>query len=254
MNILIIEDEPHTAQLLCDIIEKDRDFIVVKMIDSISDTIVYLNKHHQNIDLIFMDINLTDGHSFEIFKHIDISIPVVFCTSYDEYTMEAIKNNGIDYILKPFQDEEIYKALNKYKHLVNSIQSKISSFSKTLDFKQPTTNYQDSFLTQQQEKSVVVYAKDIALFSIESEVVYIYTFDKKRLPVFKKMEYIESVCDPQLFFRINRQMLVNRSNIRAIEPYFNRKVVLHLNVNAKEKAIVSRMNVSALKRWIEKGR
>lgn len=254
MNILIIEDEPHTAQLLCDIIEKDRDFIAVKMIDSISDTIVYLNKHHQNIDLIFMDINLTDGHSFEIFKHIDISIPVVFCTSYDEYTMEAIKNNGIDYILKPFQDEEIYKALNKYKHLVNSIQSKISSFSKTLDFKQPTTNYQDSFLTQQQEKSVVVYAKDIALFSIESEVVYIYTFDKKRLPVLKKMEYIESVCDPQLFFRINRQMLVNRSNIRAIEPYFNRKVVLHLNVNAKEKAIVSRMNVSALKRWIEKGR
>lgn len=254
MNILIIEDEPHTAQLLCDIIEKDRDFIVVKMIDSISDTIVYLNKHHQNIDLIFMDINLTDGHSFEIFKHIDISIPVVFCTSYDEYTMEAIKNNGIDYILKPFQDEEIYQALNKYKHLVNSIQSKISSFPKTLDFKQPTTNYQDSFLTQQQEKSVVVYTKDIALFSIESEVVYIYTFDKKRLPVFKKMEYIESVCDPQLFFRINRQMLVNRSNIQAIEPYFNRKVVLHLNVNAREKAVVSRLSVTPLKKWIEGGK
>lgn len=253
MNVLIVEDEPHTAQLLCDIIEQNKEFIVVKILESISDTIVYLSKYHQNIDLIFMDIHLSDGHSFEIFKHIDISIPVVFCTSYDEYTLQAIKNNGIDYILKPFQDKEIHDALNKYKHLVDNIQSKTMPVFNVHALKQNTLNYQESFLTQQKEKSVAVYTKDIALFSIELETVYIYTFDKKRISVFKNMDYIESVCDPQLFFRINRQMLVNRSNILSIEPYFNRKVVLHLIVNAEEKAVVSRLNVTSLKTWIERG-
>lgn len=253
MNVLIIEDEPHTAQLLCDIIEQDKDFIVIKTIDSISSTISYLSRHHQNIDLIFMDINLSDGPSFEIFKHIDITIPVVFCTSYDDYTLQAIKNNGIDYILKPFQDDEIHKALNKYKHLVNNIQGKIAPAFRLNQLNIAATNYQESFLIQQKEKSVAIYTKDIALFSIEDEIVYLYSFDKKRIPVFKKMEYIESVCDPQLFFRINRQMLVNRKNILSMEAYFNRKVVLHLAINANEKAIVSRMNVTSLKQWIEKG-
>lgn len=253
MNVLIVEDEPHTARLLSDIIEQDTEFMVVRVIDSIVDTIAYLSRYHQNIDLIFMDINLSDGHSFEIFKHIDISIPVVFCTSYDEFTLQAIKNNGIDYILKPFQDKEIHNALNKYKQLVGTIRSKvIPAISATTATSQKSA-YQESFLTQQKEKSVVVYTKDIALFSLELETVYLYTFDKKRLPVFKNMDYIETVCNPHQFFRINRQMLVNRDNIVSIEPYFNRKVILHLKTEAETKAIVSRLKVAPLKAWIEKG-
>ncbi|MBF0650112.1 LytTR family transcriptional regulator DNA-binding domain-containing protein [Dysgonomonas sp. GY75] len=114
-------------------------------------------------------------------------------------------------------------------------------------------SYQESFLTQQKEKSLIVYTKDIALFAIEFETIYMYTFEGKKFSVFKNMDYIESVCDPRLFFRINRQMLVHRNNILSIEPYFNRKVVLHLNVNAEEKAVVSRLSVTPLKKWIEKG-
>lgn len=254
MNILIVEDEPFTAQLLKDIIEQDKEFMVIKTIDSIAETVSFLSKYHQNIDLIFLDINLSDGHSFEIFKHIDLAIPVIFCTAYDEFTLQAIKNNGIDYILKPFKDEEIHTALNKYKQLVGTIRGKMLPIMFTNNVQNTKKDYQESFLTQQQEKSVVVYAKDIALFAIENEIVYLYTFEQKRHFLFKNLDYIESACDPQQFFRINRQMLVNRSNIVSIEPYFNRKAVLHLRAVGTEKAIVSRLKVSALKEWIEKGK
>lgn len=104
MNVLIVEDEAHTAALLQEIIEQDGQFMVVKHLESIVDTVDYLSKHQQNLDLLFFDIELADGQSFEIFKHVDITTPVIFCTAYDEFTLQAIKNNGIDYILKPFKE------------------------------------------------------------------------------------------------------------------------------------------------------
>ncbi|MGC3979354.1 MAG: LytTR family DNA-binding domain-containing protein [Paludibacteraceae bacterium] len=254
MNILIVEDEIHTAQLLKEIIEHDKEFMVVNTVDSIVDTISFLDKYRQNIDLIFLDINLSDGHSFEIFKHIDIRIPVVFCTAYDEFTLQAIKNNGIDYILKPFKDQEIYDALSKYKQLVGAIREKILLSFTATSSQNAVCKYQESFLTQQREKSFILYTKDVALFVIEFETVYCYTFDNKKHPVFKNLDYIESVCNPQQFFRINRQMLINRASIVSIEPYFNRKATLHLNINIGEKPIVSRLKVTPLKEWIEKRR
>lgn len=252
MNVLIVEDETHTAQLLKDIIEQDRNFMVVKTLDSISDTVIYLSKYHQNIDLLFLDIHLADGHSFEIFKHIDVHIPVIFCTAFDEYTLQAIKSNGIDYILKPFKDQEIHTALERYLQLVSGIREKIVSVP--IVNASPLRIYQESFLTQQKDKTIVIFTKDIALFAIEHDIVYLYNFEGKKHPVFKNMEYIESVCDPQQFFRINRQMLLNRNAILSIQPYFNRKVILDLSIKTEEKAIVSRMKVSHMKEWLEKGK
>lgn len=250
MNVLLVEDENYTAQMLQDVIESDKDFIVVKTLDSIVDTVACLAKYSQNIDLIFLDIHLSDGHSFEIFRHIDISIPIIFCTAYDEYALQAIKNNGIDYIMKPFEDQEILASLRKFKQLA-------SRFKKQLNFEIPdeiskVSAYQGSFLAQQKDKTIVVFAENIAMFAIEQDVVYLYTFDRKRYPVFKNLEYIESVSDPRIFFRINRQMLINRNAVITIQPYFNRKVILELKVNPEEKAIVSRLKVSLFKEWLER--
>ncbi|MPS65706.1 MAG: DNA-binding response regulator [Chryseobacterium sp.] len=250
MNVLLVEDENYTAQMLQDVIESDKDFIVVKTLDSIVDTVACLAKYSQNIDLIFLDIHLSDGHSFEIFRHIDISIPIIFCTAYDEYALQAIKNNGIDYIMKPFEDQEILASLQKFKQLA-------SRFKKKLNFEIPgeiskVSAYQGSFLAQQKDKTIVVFAENIAMFAIEQDVVYLYTFDRKRYPVFKNMEYIESISDPRIFFRINRQMLINRNAVITIQPYFNRKVILELKVNPEENAIVSRLKVSLFKEWLER--
>lgn len=252
MNILLVEDEHHTAQMLQDIIETDKDFIVLKTLDSISDTVSYLAKYSQNIDLIFLDIHLSDGHSFEIFRHIDINIPVIFCTAYDEYALQAIKNNGIEYILKPFQDEEILNALQKFKQLAGRFRQETSF--KIPDYLPKASPYQESFLAQQKDKAIVVFTENISMFTIEQDIVYLYTFDRKRYPVFKNMEYVESVCDSRLFFRINRQMLINRNAIITIQPYFNRKVILELKVEPEDQPIVSRLKVTAFKGWLEGGK
>ncbi|OJJ22469.1 hypothetical protein BKI52_07245 [marine bacterium AO1-C] len=250
MNVLIVEDEAHTATLLQEVIEQDSDFMVIEKLESVMEVVEYLSKYQKNLDLLFFDIQLADGHSFEIFKHVDVVVPVVFCTAYDEYTLQAIKNNGIDYILKPFKEEEIHAALNKYKSLIANLQGK----SPTPIQLQPTQTpqYQQSFLTQYREKSLVKQVKDVALFCVEQENVYLYTFAGEKFPLFKKLEYVESVCDPTQFFRINRQMLVNRAAVVSFEPYFNRKIALHLQVQLSEVVVVSRLKVAPFKEWLEK--
>ncbi|QES88094.1 LytR/AlgR family response regulator transcription factor [Rhizosphaericola mali] len=251
MNVLIIEDEQPTAALLKEIVETELDFLVVKILDSIVDAVSYLARHQQNMDVIFMDIQLTDGYSFEIFKNVDIYVPVIFCTAYDDFTLKAIQNNGIDYILKPFEDAAIIHSLHKYKKMVDGIRSK-----NALQFQLPQTGktqYQQSFLVQQREKSVVIPNDQIAHFSLEMETVYLYTFKSERFPVYKNMDYIESAIDPKLYFRINRQMIVHRNNVLSIEPFFNRKVFLHLHIQSNEKPIVSRLKVTAFKDWVEMG-
>lgn len=251
MNILIVEDEHYTAQLLKEVIEQDADFSVVKMLASIEETVHFLRKNVSKIDLIFLDIELADGHSFEIFKHIDLAVPVIFCTAYDEFALQAIKNNGIDYILKPFKDKAIHKALSKYKKLISTIENKITHQINLPN--KPLNSYQDRFLTQYRDKSIVIDINDIALFSIEYETVFVYTNDGKKYPLYKKMDYFESVCNPQLFYRINRQMLVHKNTITSFEPFSNRKILLHLIVSFAEKVIVSRLKVSDFKKWLEQG-
>ena len=249
MNVLIVEDEWHTASLLQEIIEQDKDFIVTEKLESIAETVQYLSKYQNNLDLLFFDIQLADGQSFEIFKHIDVVVPIIFCTAYDEYTLQAIKNNGIDYLLKPFREEEIHSSLQKYKRLLTSLQAK--SLTPTHFRTDQTKRYQQSFLTQFREKSIVKRVEEVALFSIEFETVYLYTFTGEKLPLFKKMEYIESVCDPHQFFRINRQMLINRLAIVSFEPYFNRKIILELKIKLPDNAVVSRLKVTSFKEWLE---
>jgi DNA-binding LytR/AlgR family response regulator len=173
----------------------------------------------------------------------------VFCTAYDEYTLQAIKSNGIDYVLKPFKEEEIHNALQKYKKLITNLQTKNPipvNFNLDRD-----KQYQHSFLTQFREKSLVKNIEDIALFYVEFDTVFMYTFGGEKFPLFKKLEYIESVCDPDQFFRINRQMLVNRKAVISFESYFNRKIILELNIKLEDKAIVSRLKVSSFKEWLE---
>lgn len=250
MNVLIVEDEKFTAELLKELIEKDSDFLVTNILGSIVETVNFLSRHQSKIDLIFLDIQLEDGYCFEIFKHIDVVVPVIFCTAYDEYTLQAIKNNGIEYILKPFQENEIAEALRKFKKFVGHIQNKgISS----LITPSSSQTFQESFLSQIREKSMVVYTKNIAAFFLENEIVNLFTFDGNKYPLFKNLEYIETACNPQTFFRINRQMIINRNSVISMQPYFNRKVILQLKMQLPEKPIVSRLKVSAFKKWLETG-
>lgn len=249
MNVLIVEDESHTAALLQELIEEDSDFIVTDKVESIVEAVQYLSKRQQNIDLLFLDIQLADGPSFEIFKHIDVVVPVVFCTAYDEFTLQAIKHNGIDYVLKPFKEEEIHHTLQKYKRLLANLQTKAMS---PMMFHPPEIKqYQQSFLTQFREKTIIKLVDEVALFAVENEIVYLYSHTGEKYAMSNKMESIETSCDPNQFFRINRQMLINRTAIRSFEPYFNRKIILELSVKLSDNPVVSRLKVSAFKDWLQ---
>jgi two-component system, LytTR family, response regulator LytT len=251
MNILIIEDEKKTAVLLRDMIETHGERLVVNVCESIEESVVYLFKNQSKLDLIFMDIQLADGLSFEIFNQVQITIPVVFCTAYDDYTLKAFKNNGIDYILKPFKEEDIEQAFSKVELLKANFSTTTfdSAVFKNLLYPEPVL--QTSFLVRYREKMIPLSVSDIAFVWLENEMVSLLNFKGEKYQIAKTLEQIEQAVSTKNFFRINRQMIVSRTAIKDIEPYFNRKVVVHLNVSLPEKAIVSRLKVSPFLEWIE---
>lgn len=251
MNILIIEDEKLTARLLREIIESDSERLVVNVLDSVAAAVPYLIKNQMKIDLIFMDIELADGPSFEIFKQVKVQIPVVFCTAYDSYMLQAFKNIGIDYILKPFSDEDVEAAFKKFKELSGHYaNAKIdpSLINKTLD---PNSYKQSTFLVRYREKMIAININDIAFLYIDNNNVSLFNFSGEKYLISKTLEQFMYADSSNNFFRINRKMILNRKSIKVIEPYFMRKVVVHLTVNAPEKAIVSRLKVTPFLKWIE---
>ncbi len=245
MNILIVEDEAKTARLLQEWIEEHEECLVVQTCQSISAAVAYLSKHQAKLDLIFMDIQLADGESMEIFQQIKVVKPVVFCTAYNDYMLEAFRNNGVDYILKPFRQEDIDQSLQKIYLLKRALHQASAATSGE------TPSFQRSFLVQEREKMIPLPVEDIALFFLQNESLRVLKFNGEQAAIFRNLDEIERAVDPAQFFRINRQMLLNRRAIRSIEPYFNRKITLQLLPKAPEALIVSRLKVTPFKEWIE---
>jgi len=252
MKILIIEDEPHNAQTLCEIIVQLRsDSIILEILESIEQAVKYLTNPNNKPDLIFADIQLADGLSFEIFSRIKIKCPVIFCTAYDQYTMQAFKTNGIEYILKPVKEQDVEAAFIKYETLKESLKPDNEIVNLLKQTFNQNERFKVSILVHYKESFIPVAVNKIAFFVVDNEILYIHTLDNQRYPVFKSMSEIESSVDPSLFFRINRQVLLNRNAIKEVQPYFNRKVIIKTNVKTNEQLIVSRLKVTEFMNWIE---
>jgi two-component system, LytTR family, response regulator LytT len=253
VNILIIEDEPGTARLLKEFITAvDEEYKILAVCDSIEGTVAFLSTTTQRIDLLFMDIQLADGSSFDIFRQVTITAPVIFCTAFDAHLLEAFKSNGIDYILKPFHEKDIEQAFNKLEQLRHSVLPDPASLAH-ISNSQPPSRTQSAFLVKFREKMYPVAIKDVAAVALESEVVYLYTFNKEKHAVFKTIDELESALDPQTFFRINRQMILHRDAIHEMEPFFNRRVIITLKVPTTVRPLVSRLKVTPFLSWVEKG-
>jgi two-component system response regulator LytT len=259
MNILIIEDEPRTAKLLKEfIVAIDDTHTVLGICDSVESTVQFLQTTSQRaeptpqrVDLLFMDIQLADGSSFDIFTKVSINIPVIFVTAYDDHLLEAFKSNGIDYILKPFHEKDIEQAFRKLDQIRSSL---LLAPSLPARIQQALANRtQSSFLVKFREKMYPVAVRDIAAIALEKEVVYLYTYNKEKHAVFRPIDDIEAALDPQIFFRINRQMILNRDAILEMEPFFNRRVIVTLKVPTAERPLVSRLKVTPFLEWVEKG-
>ena len=252
MKILVIEDEIQIAEVLIDILKKIRPEVVIcGIVDSIEKSVRFLSVKQNAPDLIFMDIQLADGLSFEIFSRIDVNCPVIFCTAYDQYTLQAFKSNGIEYILKPIREEDICTAFDKLEKLKLSFNSDSNILSLIKDAFSGQKTYRTSILVQYKGSYIPIAVESIAFFFVSNEIVYAHCFDNRKYSVFKAMEEIESTLNPKQFYRISRQNLVNRASIKEIQSYVNRKVVIKTDLQSTEQLIVSRLKVPTFLKWIE---
>lgn len=253
MKILVIEDELQTAEVLKDIILHIRPGAeVVEIIDSIENSVKFLSMPKNQVDLIFMDIHLADGLSFEIFTQVKIDSPVIFCTAYDQYALQAFRANGIEYILKPVSEEDIRKAFEKVDNLRQSLNAEKDILSIVKEAFPVQKNYRGAFLVEQGDSFVPIAIQSVALFALADEKVFAYCFDNRQYTIPKSMEEIELNLNPSQFYRINRQIILNRDAIKGIKHYFNRKIIISATIRTHEQLIVSRLKVSAFLRWIEK--
>jgi len=251
-KILIIEDEPPAAKRLSKLInDLQEDIDIIDIIDSVETSIKYI-KNNNDIDLIFMDIQLSDGLSFEIFTEVDFSTPVIFTTAFDNYMLNAFKVHSVDYILKPLEFNELQNAFEKYK----TYYTDRSNVDK-VDFRNILSqflnkSYKERFLVKSGNEIKYVSVDDIAYFFSEDGYSHICTKNNFKHIIDYKLEDLEKCVDPMHFFRINRQIFIKIDSIKKIESYFNSRYKLLLNPKFNKDAIVSRDRAMDFKKWLDR--
>lgn len=253
MNIVIIEDEGLVADDLEMNIRKLIDGpLEIVQIRSVKEGIAYFNTN-KTTDLIFSDIQLGDGLSFEIFVAEPVTAPVIFCTAYDEYALEAFKTNGIDYILKPFTQQTLDNALQKYKQLKKIFSGhQVPQFDALMQLLAgKETQKAASVLVYHLDKIIPINLDDIAMFYLANEVTHLLTFSGKTFYPNKTLDDLEKLCGNS-FFRANRQFLVCRKAIVDVSSFFSRKLSLNLNIPFSEKVIISKGKAAPFLAWLAK--
>lgn len=255
MKVLIIEDEPHAQKELQRLLANSgREIRVLDCIDSVEEAIEWINSNPEP-DLMFFDIQLSDGLSFEIFKQIEVKAPIIFTTAFDEYAIQAFKVNSIDYLLKPVKQEELNSALDKFQTLKQSAHSQDSVFQmeqikQLLELTKP--RYKNRFLTRLGDQIKHVNTHDIAYFKAQDNEVLLVTKDNKRYFVNHSLDQLIEFLDPDHFYRINRSYYVHLEAIKKISKYFNSRLKLELEPNTEDEVLISRVKVSDFFNWIDK--
>ncbi len=250
MKAIIIEDEVLAARNLHTILNEIGGFEVVATLESIADTIEWFELN-QLPDVLFMDIHLADGSSFEIFKRVNISCPVIFTTAYDEYALMAFKVNSIDYLLKPLIKYEVQKSIDKLK-LMSKGNIDIADYQKLLSMIKIESNYKTHFLVSQKgDKLVPLSVDEIAYLYIDTSVVKAITYDKKTFIMDFTLDELYLMLNPKVFYRANRQYIISRKAIKDIDMWFNSRLSVNLQVSTAEKVLISKARIHEFKKWFE---
>lgn len=249
MNAIIIEDEKLSAEHLCNLLEKTgRNIHILAIYDSISASIDAFQKG-MKADLLFVDIHLGDGLSFEIFNRISVDIPIIFTTAYDEFAIRAFKLNSVDYLLKPIGFDELNHALDKY------VKYSRNDFSRMLDnivssYQLINKQYKSRFMIKTGETIVSVKTSDISHFIFEDGLVILVTKTNNRYPVDFVLDQLEQMLDPAEFFRINRKVIIGINSIQKSGTYFNSRLKVTAPLLEADNSIVSRERVNDFKAWL----
>ncbi len=246
MTALIIEDEDAAARRLAKMIQEiDPSLKIVSQLDSIEASLNWFAQHPMP-DLIFMDISLADGLSFEIFKYQEINKPVIFTTAFDQYTLQAFKVNAVDYLLKPIKKAELEQAINKFVKLHKPSETNYKELAQTMQ----RDEYNSRFLIRFGQTIKVVEFRDVAYFYTEDKITFLITKEGKRYPIEPSLEKLDEMADPRSYFRINRQFIVGIESIKEMYAYSKSRVKLILDPPIDKETIVSTERSPVFKKWL----
>src|SRR5882762_344710 len=254
LKLLIIEDETPAAEKLERYLNKfDPAIDVIEKIGTVREAVRWLQTNQSGIDLIFMDIQLHDGSSFQIFQQVDVQKPVIFITAYDEFALEAFKVNSIDYLLKPISFTDLSHSLKKLESLRSQLQwdpSKTEQIVKTLT-ESTVKNFKTRFMVKLGDHIRSITADQISFFYADGRDVYLVTHLLRKFIIDYTLEGLEEVLDHKVFYRLNRSYIVNISAIQDVVVYSNSRLKIKLNVKWENEIIVSREKVGDFKEWFD---
>lgn len=248
MKVLIIEDEKRAARQLQSTLDKcNFEYELLSTIDSVEDSVEWF-KSHASPDLIFLDIQLADGLSFEIFQQVEVEAPIIFTTAFDQYAIQAFKVNSIDYLLKPIQEESLHTALEKFNKTKSKSTIDPALLSQLLSGLENKT-YRVSILVKQGSGQVQLKVGELLYAYSDDGITFGVTADKRHV-IDETMDQLLDSLDPTSFFRINRGQLVSRNAITKVEPYFNHRVILEIANPKDQEFVVSRSKTREFKEWL----
>ena len=248
MKILIIEDEPRAARQLQNMLAKcNFDYVLLAVIDSVEEAVDWF-RNNASPELVFLDIQLADGLSFEIFQKTQVDTPIIFTTAFDQYAIQAFKVNSIDYLLKPIQKDDLSAAIDKYKKTNLSKGVDQAIINQLLSSMQAKT-YRESILVKQGGGLVQLKVSDL-IYAYSEDGVTLAVAGNNRYIVDETMDQLFQTLDASLFYRINRGQLVSKNAVLRIEPYFNHRVKLSITNPKDQEFIVSRTKTSDFKEWM----
>jgi len=250
MNIIIIEDEKPAARLLQRKIEK-LGYGITTLLHSVEESLFWF-QNNDHPDLIFLDIQLSDGLSFEIFEKIDIKSAVIFTTAYDEYALRAFKLNSIDYLLKPIDEEELATAISKFANQfqANSVSNLDFEAIKRMLVNPVSKEYRKRFSVKIGQQIKVIDVVEIECLYSENKGTYIHTLDNRDYLIDSSLEVVEAELDPKNFFRISRKYIIPLHSVKEIQLYSNSRLKISLPTYKADEVIVARERVSDFKEWL----
>lgn len=251
MRALILEDEAPAFRRLQNLLSEHHPYVeIVEVIDTVENAIKWL-QNHKTPELIFSDIQLSDGLSFEIYKKLPPTCPIIFTTAFDEYMMEAFKTSGIDYLLKPIQIDELNRSIEKFRFLSNQNKEYHADLTSLIDYISPARKkYKKRFLVKLGTKLTPVVIKEIAYFYFNEGSTELHTVENKIYILDQSLDELENLIDPSQFFRLNRKCLANIDAIEKAHQFFKGKLKIELKPQSNFEVTVSREKASSFKSWL----
>jgi two-component system response regulator LytT len=250
MRVLIIEDEELAADTLQNILmDINPNIQILAILGTVEAAVAWLNKN--NADLLFMDIHLGDGESFEIFQQVNVESPVIFTTAYDQYTLKAFKNQGIDYLLKPFDEDDVRSALSKLNTIRKASELPLQSLIAKPDPK--TDRLRNRFMVKMGQLIKTVQSDDVAYFMADDKYLFLVTKDQQNYIIEETISSLEPQLNQVDFFRVNRKFIINISAIKEMYKLSRNRVRILLNPSPPEgiEVIVSEERADAFKNWLD---